>query len=164
MRLARRADEATKSADAGLFVSATDPQGNAVSGAVKQAKQDVADAAGPIGTPKSPRKPRQRVVLDGLYRLPLLLTGDQKDCLEELRKSANWRGAQMAIIATLDRLFIQCGIVNDLANAERQGSAEPNRPETLPEESHAANDTDLPGIFRENAAVGQEAEHEDAIA
>jgi hypothetical protein len=163
MRLARTADAAAKNADSALFPAATDPQAKDVIAGVTQAQDEVAHAGGATA-PKSRRKPRQRVVLDGLYKLPLFLTGDQKNCLDELRKSANWPGAQKQIIATLDQLFAQNGIVNDPTSAERHGTPERNRAETLQEETYAATDTDLPDVFAGDTAADQEAEYEDALA
>jgi hypothetical protein len=142
MKLACKADELTKNANFALFPPASDPQANAVHAAVERAEQAVANATAnePGSTesetnppkPKQPRKSRPR--LDGLYHLPLYLTGDQKDNLDALRKSQNWLGAELAIRATIDRLLVQYGYVNDPAVEALDAPQTRKRLEIIPDE------------------------------
>jgi len=140
MKMACEADELTKNANFALFPPATDPQATAVNVAVEQAERAVANAtANEPAPPESEPKPKRllrksRIRLDGLYHLPLYLTGDQKANLDALRKSPNWRGAELAIRATIDRVLMQYGYVNDPA-VEGQDAPEPRkRLEIIPEE------------------------------
>ena len=139
MRMAREADELTKNADFALFPAATDPQATAVNVAVEQAERAVADATANEPAPpkpepeKKPKRPhRSRPRLDGLYHLPLYLTGDQKDNLDALRQSQNWLGAELAIRATIDRVLVQYGYVNELGADEDAADTE-DVPEEEPE-------------------------------
>src|ERR1019366_2215009 len=143
MKLACEADELKENANFALFPPETDPQATAVNAAVAQAEQAVANATaketGPreaASTPTKTREPhKSRIRLDGIYRLPLYLTGAQKDNLDALRESQNWRGAELAIRATIDRLLVQYGYVNDPAGPEFQDSPQPRkRLEIIPDE------------------------------
>jgi hypothetical protein len=169
MKMAGEADEAKKNANLALFPPANDPQAAAVNAASEQAKQEVANATDNASAPtepkpvKKPRKPRLR--LNGSYSLPLFLTGEQKDNLDELRKSQNWRGAELAIIATIERLFVQYGLVNPPAPPESQAATQPRKKlETLPEEPFAATDNDLPSEFFPEGVTEEEPEYENALA
>jgi hypothetical protein len=116
MKLVKEVDtELTKNANSALFPPATDPNATAMQNAVATAKEQVADATNqPSCTvPPKPKKARKsRLRLNGSYNLPLWLTGEQKDNLDDLRKSQNWPGAERAIIATIEHLFVQYGFVN----------------------------------------------------
>ncbi len=140
MKMACEADELTKNANFALFPPATDPQATAVNVAVEQAERAVANAtANEPAPPESEPKPKRllrksRIRLDGLYHLPLYLTGDQKDKLDALRKSPNWRGAELAIRATIDRVLMQYGYVNAPAVEGQDAPERRKRLEIIPEE------------------------------
>ena len=140
MKMACEADELTKNANFALFPPATDPQATAVNVAVEQAERAVANAtANEPAPPESEPKPKRllrksRIRLDGLYHLPLYLTGDQKANLDALRKSPNWRGAELAIRATIDRVLMQYGYVNAPAVEGQDAPERRKRLEIIPEE------------------------------
>lgn len=142
MKLACEADELKENANFALFPPATDPQATAVNVAVEQAEQAVANATAnellpTESAPKQQRMPRKsRIRLDGLYHLSLYLTGDQKDHLDALRESQNWLGAELAIRATIDRLFVQYGYVNELG-ADEDGAHTEVVPDEEPEYENA---------------------------
>ncbi len=108
--------------------------------AIKEHKEKVA---------KAPRKPDIRG--DGSYKLPLWLTAEQKDNLDALRKGPNWTGAQMAIIATIDHMVVQYGIVNP--DPIQPAAKLPVLPAPKP---YVASDDDLSGYIR-----GEDATEED---
>ena len=149
MKLAREADELTKNANSALFPPATDPQAQAINVAVEQAKQTVANASDapapsnpePVTKPKNARKARVR--LCGLYRLPLQMTGDEKDSTDQLLKSQNWRCAHMEIMALLRRLHVKYGVVADPATVTAQADIR-KQLELEPEEPYQGTDGDLP--------------------
>jgi hypothetical protein len=170
MRLANEADAIQKNANSALFPPATDPQAVAVNAASEQAKQDVARATAVAAATaptvaKPARKTRKsRLRLNGSYNLPLFLTGEQKDNLDELRKSQNWRGAELAIIATIERLFVQYGLVNPPEPSEFRPTGVLQTAPDEPDEPFVASDDCLPSeLFAENGTE-KEAEYENALA
>jgi hypothetical protein len=148
-------------------------QAQSIAGAAEQAKQDVANAVGeapapptpePEKKPKTPRKSRPR--LDGLYKLPLYMTGDEKDATDELLNSQNWHCAQIEIMAFLRRLHIKYGIVNDPAAPQAQADTAPRkRLELIPDEPAPEP---YPGAVEDGAHMGDAIEgapdDEDAAA
>jgi hypothetical protein len=108
--------------------------------AIKEHKEKIA---------KAPRKPNIR--LNGSYKLPLWLTAEQADNLDALRKGPNWTGAQMAIIATIDHMVVQYGIVNP--DPIQPTAKLPVLPAPKP---YVASDDDLSGYIR-----GEDATEED---
>lgn len=116
MRLAREHDEITKKADSALFPPATDAQATEINTAAEEAKQEVASAAADqtesAESQSGPTLRKSRPRLDGLYRLPLFLTGKQKDNLDALRNSENWADAALEITTTIDELCIRYGLVD----------------------------------------------------
>ncbi len=123
MEMAREAD--TKNAESALFPAATDPQALAINYATEKAQAAVAaaDELSPeTSTPEPDKRTttlrKKRIRLDGIYRLPLYLTGDQKDNLDALQDSPSWKDAELAIVATVERLFVQYGIVDEIPREE----------------------------------------------
>jgi hypothetical protein len=109
MERARKEDAISKTAESALFPMATDPKAQEMRAATEQARAEVAKAG---ETPK--RGPVRR---DGIYKLPLFLTIDEQDATDELRKSPDWPDAQKKIVALLDQLCIECGVLNEDALA-----------------------------------------------
>jgi hypothetical protein len=151
MKLAKEADTGTaKNANSALFPPATDTNATAMQNAVTAAKEQVAGACDNTVTetanpprqadPKPAKKSRKpRLRLNGSYNLPLWLTGEQKDNTDALMGSQNWPGAERAIVATLDRLFIQHGLVNPPMPG--QIDVKPNSPLTEVETREAMSKT-----------------------
>jgi hypothetical protein len=169
MKMACEADEAKRNANLALFPPADDPQATAVIAASEQAKQDVANAAHCAPEPAAPKpgkRPRKsRLRLDGIYRLPLFLTGEQKDHLDELRKSQNWRGAELEILATIKRLFVKYGLANPPEPLESQTARQACKKLEFPhEEPFEASDADLPSEIFGEAVPEEEPEYENAPA
>jgi hypothetical protein len=116
MRFAREADEITKKANSALFPPATDQQSQAMNDANGEAQAAVAlageqspetSALEPGTEIKNTRKKRRRI--DGIYKLPLYMTGDQKAATDLLLKSEDWHSAETAIMNLLKRLHIRYG-------------------------------------------------------
>jgi hypothetical protein len=156
MKLACEADELKENANFALFPPATDPQATAVNAAVAQAEQAVANATaketGPreaASTPTKTREPhKSRIRLDAL------------------RESQNWRGAELAIRATIDRLLVQYGYVNDPAGPEFQDSPQPRKrleiiPDEIDLEPYPGADED---VTRTEVVPEEEPEYENALA
>jgi hypothetical protein len=137
MKMARDADAVSKNADSALFPPAGDPEAQAISEATEAARTAVAIAGGQLlKTSKSEIK--KRVRLDGIYRLPLYITGEEKDATDELRKSKEWYYAEIEIIELLKRLHIKYGIVNDPATREVEATPPADkRPANIPAEADA---------------------------
>ena len=118
MRLAREEEGTPKKADSALFPPARDSQAVTINdaaekdeAAVAAAEQQAAEAPDHDKRPKMPRRKRMR--LDGIYRLPLYLTGHQKDNLDVLRDSTNWRRAEAKLIAKIVELCVEYGSVEE---------------------------------------------------
>jgi hypothetical protein len=127
MRMANEADERAKKEIPAFFPPATDPENQAINdateqaqGAVDEAIQRSAEVSMPEHNREVDRPRRKRVRLGGTYRLPLFLTGDQKDNVDTLRNIPDWPEAELAIIATLERLFVRYGIVSGPDSLEPQ--------------------------------------------
>ena len=71
------------------------------------------------------QRPKGKVRLDGLFRLPLLLTIDEQEATRELVNSPDWSQAEREIVALLKQLHVKFGIVNSgadgLAGEDRDG-------------------------------------------
>lgn len=117
MQMAREADDVSQSAKFANFPLATDPQAQAINDATEKAESAVAFAGGQsLAQSKSEvnkERRRTRIRLGGNYNLPIFLTGDQKDAIDELRKSENWACAESEIIGLLKHLLVKYGIVNE---------------------------------------------------
>jgi hypothetical protein len=96
----------SKTADSAFFPPATDPHAQAIVGAAEDARAAVARAVQQsIEAPKAKRKIRVR--RDGIYKLPLSLTGREMAVTDELRESPQWAAVEMEIIALLEQLHIK---------------------------------------------------------
>jgi hypothetical protein len=102
MRLAAIETESPKNADLAHFPEATDAQASEIKEATLKAQKKLSEAR-----KQGPQQPphKRRVRLAGIYRLPLWLTGQEKDDLDALRKTANWPAAEAELLAVLRRLF-----------------------------------------------------------
>jgi hypothetical protein len=129
MKMAGEADAVSKDANVAFFPPATDPQAQAIKDATEMAQGAVAIAGGqsPEASKSNPAKKnkkvrKERVRLDGIYKLPLFMTGDEKDATDALLDSQDWHYAEMEITALLRQLHIKFGIVNDPAAPEVQAA------------------------------------------
>lgn len=104
MQLATQEDAVSKNAKMAVFKPATDRGAQQIRVASERAQEEVAAAGHKLK--KAPRS------VDGIYKLPLFMTGDQKNAMDALRKSPDWPLAEKAIIALLKRLWVKYGIVN----------------------------------------------------
>ena len=107
MKLARQKDEKTKSADSAQFGDATDPKAKAIDRATDAAAAKVAAAVvnGAEDQDRqktATRKPRIR--RDGIYRLPLHMTGKEKNATDQLLKSDDWPSAEAWLLKMLRTL------------------------------------------------------------
>ena len=107
MKLARQEDEKTKSADSAQFGDATDPKAKAIDRATDAAAAKVAAAVvnGAEDQDRqktATRKPRIR--RDGIYRLPLHMTGKEKNATDQLVKSDDWPSAEAWLLKMLRTL------------------------------------------------------------
>ncbi len=111
---AAKEDDA-KNAELRVFAKSTDPQAVALTEAGEQAKQRVADAITATELtdttePKTKKPPRKSPVrLDGIYRLPLPMTGDEKDATDELMQSPNWPNAQRYMMEIWRQVLVGYG-------------------------------------------------------
>jgi hypothetical protein len=105
MRLAGEPDRASH-ADPALFPPATDPQAQSINDATENARAAVV-TANEQSPETSKSKNKTRVRRDGIYKLPLSMTGQDMTIADELRGSPNWPDAEMEIITFLQRLHIK---------------------------------------------------------
>jgi hypothetical protein len=119
MLAAKKAD--AENANVRVFAQATDPQATAIKEAVAKAEKQVeaaitANDLTPDIVPPKPNKPRRKSPprLDGVYRLPLPMTGDEKDAMDELRTSEKWEFAEIAIMTFLRHLLIDYGFTKTI--------------------------------------------------
>jgi hypothetical protein len=138
MQMAKEADAVSKSAKSALFPPATDPKTQAICDATEKAREAVVMAGGQ--SPEASKLERKkRVRLDGIYRLPLYMTGDEKDTTDELLESQNWPQAEIDIMAQLKRIHIKYGIVVDPAAHEFEAVPQVcEGAEIIPAEAEAA--------------------------
>jgi hypothetical protein len=87
-----------KNDELSLFKPAGDPQAVKMRDATAKAEADVGH--------------RQKVRLDGIFKLPLSLTIDEQEAARELLNSPDWPRAQREIITLLKQLYVKFGIVN----------------------------------------------------
>jgi len=127
MRMAREAHKVTKKADSALYPAATDPQAQALGDANNKAEAAVAAVSEqssssevPDNKTKGTRKKRAR--LDGIYKLPLHMTGGQKDATDLLLESKKWPKAERKIMDLLHRMHVKYGLLNDSASEEKNES------------------------------------------
>jgi hypothetical protein len=136
MRRAHEADEVAKKEDPAFFPPATDFQAQAVKEATRKARASVVRAgkAFPKLATSEPNwktiKPQKKRI-DGIYRVPLVLTGDQKTKLDALRNSSNWPAAAKVIVSAIDGLFVRFGIVNTSEAPQIQHEKRPNKKVTI---------------------------------
>jgi hypothetical protein len=104
MAMARKADAELKKENFSFSKAATDPHAQAMQRVNQKAKTDVATAAAQSPTPK-----RESVRRDGIYNLPLFLTGGEQDATDELRKSPNWPSGEKKIVSLLNDLCLERG-------------------------------------------------------
>jgi hypothetical protein len=123
MKMACEADAVSKNASSALFPLAIDPQAQAICDATEQAQAAVVMAS-EQPPEKSKSQSKKRVRLDGIYRLPLYMSGDEKDATDALLESRDWYHAEIEILAFLKQLYVKYGIVNDPATQEVQAIPE----------------------------------------
>ena len=92
MKLARQADAVSTIDNLSTF------------GATDRAQAEVGAASGHKLTKAARRA-------EGIYQLPLRMTGDEKNAMDTLRKLPDWPRAEKTIIALLKRLLVKYGIV-----------------------------------------------------
>jgi hypothetical protein len=119
MLAAKKAD--AKNANVRVFAKATDQQATAIKEAVAKAETRVeaaitANDLTPGIVPTKPNRPRRQSPprLDGIYRLPLPMTGDEKDAMDELRASEKWEIAESAIMTFLRGLLVDYGFTKTI--------------------------------------------------
>jgi hypothetical protein len=126
MGLARQADEITKKADFALFPPATDRHAQEINDTNEEAQAEV-ELAGEQSPETSKLEPEReikktrtkRVRLDGIYKLPLFMTGEQKDATDQLLESKKWSGTERKIMDLLQRRLIKYGFLNDSEKEEK---------------------------------------------
>ena len=104
MKMAAQAD-ADSTDNLSAFKPATDRGAQEIRNASDRAQAEVGAASGHKLT-KAPRR------ADGIYQLPLRMTGDQQNAMDVLRKLPDWPRAEKTIIALLKRLLVKYGIVD----------------------------------------------------
>lgn len=122
MRLAREADEMTKKADSALFPTATDKPAQEINEATEEDKAAVAAAreqSPEVSDEETKKTRKKRVRLDGIYKLPLHMTGKQKDAMDLFLESKKWPRAERRIMDLLQRLQIKYGILIDSEKEEK---------------------------------------------
>ena len=125
MKMAREADAITKNANPAHFPPATDQPAQEINDATEEDKAAVAEAGeqSPEAPAKETKKTRKkRVRLDGIYKLPLHMTGEQKDATDALLESEKWPRAERKIMDLLRQLQIKYGFLNDSEREEKDGS------------------------------------------
>lgn len=163
MRMASEADAVSKNANSALFPPATDPQAQAISDATENARAAVI-ANGQSPETSRPRS-KERVRLDGIYRLPLYMIGEDKDATDELLKSQNWYYAEIEILALLKQLHIKYGIVNDAAADETLAASQANRRlEIIPEGPEANTYAEAADAAHIGNAPEENSEYGDVLA
>ncbi len=105
MKMASEADAVSKNDNLSTFKPATDRGAQEIRNATERAQAEVGAPSGQ----KLKKEPRR---VDGIYKLPLRMTGDEKDAMDALRKLPDWPRAEKRIIALLKRLWVKYGIVN----------------------------------------------------
>lgn len=150
--------KAAKEADAEneklrVLPKATDAQAVAIRTAGAQAAQRVADAITATDlrsgtaeprTKKPPRKSPPR--LDGMYHLPLNMTGAEKDATDQLVASPKWPIMEAAIMAFLRRLHAAARITRKIATIpDVAKKAVDSVPGFVP--GYVATDADVPSII-----------------
>ena len=110
MEMAKKEDadaipQTADSADSTGFPTAADGQALAIRGATALAQAELG------------QRKKGRIRLDGIFKLPLLLTIDEQEATRDLVKSPDWSRAQQEIIAFLKQLHVKFGIVNSEADA-----------------------------------------------
>jgi hypothetical protein len=126
MKMAGEADEITKNANPAHFPPATDSPAIAIRHANEADKAEVATVGEQPSKShdKEGQKPRKkRVRLDGIYNLPLFMTGELKDATDLLLKSKKWARAERKIMDLLQHQLIKYGFLN---NSEKKDKNETN--------------------------------------
>lgn len=122
MKMANEADKTTKNADPALYPPPTDHPAREIHQATEEEKAAVAAAGeqSPDAPDKETKKTnKKRVRIDGIYRLPLYMTGEQKDATDLLLESRKWSRAERKIMDLLKRLQIKYGFLNDSEKEEK---------------------------------------------
>jgi hypothetical protein len=126
MKMARDADAVRENANSALFPPATDRQAREINEATEKEKARVTAARDepPETADEDARTTRKkRIRLDGIYRLPLHMTGAQKDATDALLQSKKWPRAERKILNLLQQLQSRYGILN---NSEQENTNESN--------------------------------------
>jgi hypothetical protein len=98
MDLARKEDATSKTADSAVFAKAMDPQAVKTRDATAKAKAEVGHSQ------------NEKVRPDGIFKLPLFLTGEEQKATHVLVHSSDWPIAQREIIRLLKELCVRFGI------------------------------------------------------
>ena len=126
MKIAREADAVRENANSALFPPATDQPAREIHEATEKEKARVTAARdqSPETADKDAKSTREkRVRLEGIYRLPLFMTGPQKDATDALLQSKKWPRAETKIMELLQQLQHKYGILN---NSEQEDTNESN--------------------------------------
>jgi hypothetical protein len=126
MKMAREADAVTENANSAPFPPATDQQAQEINEATEKEKARVAAAReqSPETADKETTTTRKkRIRLYGIYKLPLHMTGRQKDATDALLQSKKWPRAERKIMDLLQLLQHRYGI---LTNSEQEDTDENN--------------------------------------
>lgn len=97
MRMADEADEDPKNDKLSLFKPARDPQAVKTRDATAKAECEVG------------HRQREKVRLEGIFKLPLLLSVDEQKATRKLLNSADWPSAQLEIITLLNHMCVKFG-------------------------------------------------------
>ena len=126
MKIARDADAAKENANSALFPPATDQAAREINKATEKEKARVAVAreqSHETADEEAATTRRKRVRLDGIYKLPLYMTGAQKDAADALLRSKKWPRAETKIMELLQQLQHKYGILN---SSEQEDTHENN--------------------------------------
>jgi hypothetical protein len=104
MKLAREADANIEKLS--ILKSASDQGAKDIRAATERAKTE-------FGGPARNKAGQERARLEspGLYRLPLHMSGDERDATDRLVKSPEWHRAEQEIVALIKQLHFDFGIV-----------------------------------------------------
>jgi len=106
MKRARKVDADLENDTVSLLKKATDRGAQEIKDATNQAEEEANSLSSHRNLQKEPLR------LDGIYRLPLHMTGDEKDAMDALRELPDWPRAEKKIVSLLKRLWVEYGIVN----------------------------------------------------
>ena len=125
MKMARDADAIRENANSALFPPATDQPAREINeaGEIENARVTAArDQSPETADNETITSRKKRVRLDGIYKLPLHMTGAEKDATDALLQSKKWSRAERKIMGLLQQLHHRYGILNNSEQEDADGN------------------------------------------